>query len=467
MPDVADEQLLDQLHHYADGLESCVSSVTADEIVGDDVILRASAHPPARRGRLLWITSAAALVLLVVGVVAIARHDQARQQQPADGTSQLRGDELRDQLVGRTFASTSVLEYGDDYPLVDENGQPGGHLRLTFREETVVWSGGCELSSTAYAIAGDRLVLTGDQVARGQPGCVSAIARQETMWTWAVGMRPMIWLDGGVLTMLVGDHYRIELVEESAPPEGSMDVPTLGELDSREFSSSVITEDGTSRAILRPWLAEDPPGQLSLRFLDERVLVRAGCNSGANPVTVEDGRLVGAGITMEMACGAPLREQDEWFNAFFDASPSIRLVDGRLQLSTASATIELADQAEAESTVTDRPLAGTRWHLDVFLSVPDFPAYKGEFEAYLLLAEDGMTVTGEDGCNDVGGFAGVDGDRVTMNAASITEVACPEPIGSVQQVMWSVLRSESTYDITGGVLRMTNAEGTVTFRAQG
>ncbi|HJS19969.1 MAG TPA: META domain-containing protein [Anaerolineales bacterium] len=76
-------------------------------------------------------------------------------------------------------------------------------------------------------------------------------------------------------------------------------------------------------------------------------------------------------------------------------------------------------------------------------------------QAGLTFNEDG-SVTGNSGCNGLGGTYEVDGDQITFSPFVSTLMACDDPIMSQEGAMHQVLNGTVSYAIDGDVLTLTN-----------
>jgi heat shock protein HslJ len=76
-------------------------------------------------------------------------------------------------------------------------------------------------------------------------------------------------------------------------------------------------------------------------------------------------------------------------------------------------------------------------------------------EAGLTFKDDG-TVTGNSGCNSLGGNYKVEGDQVTFDQIVSTLMACDEPRMAQEGAVQQVLTNTATYKIEGNTLTLTN-----------
>lgn len=76
-------------------------------------------------------------------------------------------------------------------------------------------------------------------------------------------------------------------------------------------------------------------------------------------------------------------------------------------------------------------------------------------EAGLTFNEDG-TVTGNSGCNGLGGSYTVEGDQITFSEIVATLMACDDPRMVQEDAVQQVLTDTATYKVEGNTLTLTN-----------
>jgi heat shock protein HslJ len=76
-------------------------------------------------------------------------------------------------------------------------------------------------------------------------------------------------------------------------------------------------------------------------------------------------------------------------------------------------------------------------------------------EAGLTFNEDG-TVTGNSGCNGLGGTYTVEGDQVTFSEVVSTLMACDDPRMEQEDAFQQVLTDTASYKVEGNTLTLTN-----------
>ena len=78
-----------------------------------------------------------------------------------------------------------------------------------------------------------------------------------------------------------------------------------------------------------------------------------------------------------------------------------------------------------------------------------------DVEAGLTFNEDG-TVTGNAGCNGLGGSYAVEGDQVTFSEVVSTLMACDDPRMAQEDAVIQALNGTATFKIEGNTLTLTN-----------
>jgi heat shock protein HslJ len=83
-------------------------------------------------------------------------------------------------------------------------------------------------------------------------------------------------------------------------------------------------------------------------------------------------------------------------------------------------------------------------------------------QAGLTFNQDG-TVTGNSGCNGLGGGYKVEGDKVTFDQITSTLMACDAPRMEQESVVHQVLADTATYKLEGKSLTLTNNDRVLVF----
>ncbi len=123
---------------------------------------------------------------------------------------------------------------------------------------------------------------------------------------------------------------------------------TSGQLDGRTFVSELV----------EGWTLV-PGTEIRLSFGTGEFSATAGCNSMGVEYALNDGVLSVLGFSSTgMGCDSARHAQDDWLRELLLASPKLRLIEPRLEVTTNDARMVLLDR-ELQS--PDRPLVGTLW----------------------------------------------------------------------------------------------------------
>ena len=100
------------------------------------------------------------------------------------------------------------------------------------------------------------------------------------------------------------------------------------------------------------------------------------------------------------------------------------------------------------------PLIGS-WKLSSYSHADVLTPAVADTEAGLIFKDDG-TVTGNSGCNGLGGSYKGEGDQVTFSKVVSTLMACDEPRMAQEGAFHQVLTDTATFNIEGNTLTITN-----------
>lgn len=211
-----------------------------------------------------------ALPLLLTGSLLAACGDDSTE--PAATTPA-----VMPQLDGRTFLSTGST----GFVLVD-----GTRVRLTFADGNVGASAGCNQMGGAYQVVDGVLVV--DSLATTDMACEEPLMDQDQMLADLLTGGPAVRLVGDTLTLTVPDATLTLLDREVADPDRPIEGTTW-------IVEGVIERD----AVWAGW----GDAVATVRIVDGRAEVMAGCNRGGASVEVGDGVLTFGplGLT-KMAC---------------------------------------------------------------------------------------------------------------------------------------------------------------------
>ncbi len=173
-----------------------------------------------------------------------------------------------------------------------------------------------------------------------------------------------------------------------------------------------------------------------LGFSAQEVSFNAGCNSYSGPYQLAGDvlTLFGLGWT-DMGCDAPLHEQDSWLAAFLTSKPRLTLQGNDLTLQDATATLVFLDREIADP---DRPLVGTPWTVDTYISGGGASSYLMQKQASFVLGADGR-IQVDTTCNTGSGAFLHDGAQLTLSAMKYTDNPCEGMQAVADQKLRTVL----------------------------
>ena len=105
------------------------------------------------------------------------------------------------------------------------------------------------------------------------------------------------------------------------------------------------------------------------------------------------------------------------------------------------------------------PFEGTAWALK--FQMMDEEPQPSIYGVETTATFDGATVSGSGGCNTYEAAYTIDGDRLTIETLTVTEMACEDPTGVMEQesAFLASLESVAGYMQMGGLLQLLDAEG--------
>lgn len=224
-----------------------------------------------------------------------------------------------------------------------------------------------------------------------------------------------------------------------SPPPADPDV-----LRGKTFTAEKITERGEALALVTGTGIE-------LRFTDDgRLLANAGCNLMSGTVTQADNRLDIADLSVtEMGCDPPRHDQDRWLSDFLGATPAWRFEGENLVLNAAETELVLAPQQT-------RSLQDTAWTVSTLVDGQVAGSLPAGVTATLVFDKDKATVTGLCNLHEVTYRA--DGPTLTFALGRLTRKMCDPAIMTVENAAVAVLDGETTYELDGNTLTLTNGD---------
>ncbi len=194
--------------------------------------------------------------------------------------------------------------------------------------------------------------------------------------------------------------------------------------------------------------------QLRLSFDTDSIGASGGCNSMSGAATWANGTLRvtdGSLATTEMACDAPLMDQDTWFAKILTSSPDLTQDGDSLTLVSGSTIIVLTDE---ETVIPDASLTGTAWTLEAITTGDTVGTVPAGVRATLEFSDDG-TVVANLGCNTGRGDYTANDTTIAFGPLATTRMACEPPASDVEQMMSGVLQGEVQFTIDGTSLTLT------------
>ena len=102
------------------------------------------------------------------------------------------------------------------------------------------------------------------------------------------------------------------------------------------------------------------------------------------------------------------------------------------------------------------------WELTAYGSQGSTSPTVPDSEAGLTFSDEG-TVTGNSGCNSLGGTYEVKGDQITFSTITSTLMACDESHMAQEAAVHQVLDSTATYSVEASTLTLTNDDMMLVF----
>ena len=313
-------------------------------------VIELSGSPlPRRRPRTQLVAMVAAVVLLVVGGVALSRRRTSDEgARPISGADRSVDDAgLAQQLAGAwsfeelVVGGNSALFASDLMP-ASTNDAPGD---VSFDSATgsaaVMMTAWCPTIATwQYRVEKGRLILP-DGLADPGDDCANPALRPVVEHIVALlNGAPTIGVAGDFLslTRTKDDRatlHRVPGAGGDVPAAAVSAVPTLAQLDGQTFGIEALTVGSEDQTLVttsgRP---------LTVKVSGSIVIVDTGCNDGGGAARIENGHLViDEWGTSLVACGGPVRVQEDAMRALFTARPAISLHDDELTLTSASSSL--------------------------------------------------------------------------------------------------------------------------------
>lgn len=173
-----------------------------------------------------------------------------------------------------------------------------------------------------------------------------------------------------------------------------------------------------------------------LGFSAQEVSFNAGCNSYSGPYQLAGDVLTLSGMGgTEMGCDGPRHQQDSWLATFLTSKPRLTLQGNDLTLQDATATLVFLDREIADP---DRPLVGTPWVVDTYLSGGGASGSLMGKQPSFVLGTDGL-IQVDTTCNTGSGAFLHDGAQLTLSGMTYTDKPCEGMQAVADQKLRTVL----------------------------
>jgi heat shock protein HslJ len=228
---------------------------------------------------------------------------------------------------------------------------------------------------------------------------------------------------------------------------------------------SACTSSSSQSLVGQPWLLTELNGQVPIpnttitaEFTEDgSVSGSSGCNQYTTSYTVDGDQLnFGEQVASTMmACLEPVMEQEREY----------------LQALTATATFEIEDDVlvllDADGNELARFVAVSQDLADTSWTVIGYNNGKGGVVSVIIGTEitanfsaDGR-LSGNSGCNNYSADYETEGESISIGEAEVTEMACPEPEGIMEQeqLYLAALYMAETYKVEEIRLEMRTSDG--------
>lgn len=187
-----------------------------------------------------------------------------------------------------------------------------------------------------------------------------------------------------------------------------------------------------------------------------KISANAGCNHLFGKVVFEGDRMVVTEMGgTDMGCDQARHDQDKWLTGFLQAKPRWSQNGDTLKLTGEGQAITLTDRKVTEP---DKALEGNRWVVDTLIDGQTASSVPAGAEAYMQFERDKMT--GNNGCNHMGGVVAHSPGKVTITDVVSTKMACEGARGELEKFVMDVLNGGPLdTKVTGDYLELKNAKG--------
>jgi len=203
-----------------------------------------------------------------------------------------------------------------------------------------------------------------------------------------------------------------------------------------------------------------PGSTIRMSFQGSQLGIAAGCNHMGGAFSIVDGKLTTGQMAMtDMGCDEPRMAEDTWVAAFVGGA-AVTLAGDTLTLRNGGVTMTLTDREIADP---DRPIGGTRWVVDGFVSGGAVSSIPSGVTAALTISSGQVRV--EAGCNTGTGTVAVTSTSLTFGPLGLTKKACAADSMAVEQAVTAVLAGKVGYTIEADVLTVTAGGAGLMLRA--
>ncbi|MFO0826546.1 MAG: META domain-containing protein [Phycisphaerales bacterium] len=221
-------------------------------------------------------------------------------------------------------------------------------------------------------------------------------------------------------------------------------------------SGAAFSLDGTSWVLARLAGRGAVVGQApTAEFASGQVRGSDGCNRFTAPFTAKGSTFtVGSGAAMtQMACEPAVMDQAQAFMSALQNARGYRVVDGRLELLSASGEVLATMTAQSTSIVGTWDVVGYNNGREAFVGVLDHVPLDMTFAA-------DNTVSGSAGCNHFNATFEMKGSALHFGPAGATRMACPgEGVMEQEQAFLKAMQTVATIRMEGDTADLRRADG--------
>lgn len=219
-------------------------------------------------------------------------------------------------------------------------------------------------------------------------------------------------------------------------------------LNGNEYVSTVVTQDGERYELTAGTT-------IMLGFNEGSLRASAGCNSIGGAFDIQDGELRATDLSMtEMGCDPERMAQDDFLINVLTSAPAITIDGDSLRLETAAASIDLIDASIANP---DRPLQGTTWEIDGFLSGDTASSFATDVRGTVRIDNESMQLF--DGCASTELSVEIADDTISFTPIGMpTAEDCAAPPGYRQSIYTALSRGSLAFSIEGTSLTLATPD---------